>query len=225
MAANASKSQISPPEVLERIDGKLRAIRAATVMLVVVALLATAYFARDFLLPVVLAFLLALTLSPIVRYLQRRNIPAGLTALLLVGAIVAFVASGIFFLSGPVKHWLEIAPEIGEQLSSKLASLRSPVEAAVQASQQVEKITESGSSPNVQKVVIQQPGLLSRAADTLVSTITTAGVTVVLLLFLLSSGTLFYEKMIGILPTLSDKKKALRVAYDVEQEISRYLLR
>ena len=141
MAANASKSQIPPPEVLERIDGKLRAIRAATVMLVVVALLATAYFARDFLLPVVLAFLLALTLSPIVRYLQRRNIPAGLTALLLVGAIVAFVASGIFFLSGPVKHWLEIAPEIGEQLSSKLASLRSPVEAAVQASQQVEKIT------------------------------------------------------------------------------------
>jgi predicted PurR-regulated permease PerM len=77
---------------------------------------------------------------------------------------------------------------------------------------------------NVQKVVIQQPGLLSRAADTLVSTLTTTGVMLVLLLFLLSSGTLFYEKMIAVLPTLTDKKRALRVAYDVEREVSRYLL-
>src|SRR5438067_12739885 len=46
----------------------------------------------------------------------------------------------------------------------------------------------------------------------------------VLLLFLLSSGTLFYEKMIAVLPTLTDKKTALRVAYDVEHEVSRYLL-
>jgi predicted PurR-regulated permease PerM len=30
--------------------------------------------------------------------------------------------------------------------------------------------------------------------------------------------------MISILPTLSDKKRALRIAYDVEREISRYLL-
>jgi predicted PurR-regulated permease PerM len=76
----------------------------------------------------------------------------------------------------------------------------------------------------VQKVVVQQPGLLSRAADNLVSSFTTAGLTMVLLLFLLSSGTLFYEKLVAIMPTLSDKKKALRVVYDIESEVSRYLL-
>jgi predicted PurR-regulated permease PerM len=43
-------------------------------------------------------------------------------------------------------------------------------------------------------------------------------------LFLLASGTMFYEKMIGILPTLSDKKRALTIAYDVEREVSHYLL-
>jgi hypothetical protein len=39
-------------------------------------------------------------------------------------------------------------------------------------------------------VVIEQPGLLSRAADNVVGTLTTISITVVLLLFLLSSGTL-----------------------------------
>ncbi len=213
-----------PTELLESLNRHLRTIRVATVILAFVGAIATAYFARDFLLPVVLAFLLALTLSPVVRYLQRRGIPAGVSALMLVAVVVAIIGAGTFSLSGPVAHWLDIAPEIGQQLSRKMAAFRSPVDAAVQASEQVEKITESSSSPNVQKVVIQQPGLLSRAADTLVSALTTTGVTVVLLLFLLSSGTLFYEKMIGVLPTLSDKKKALRVAYDVEREVSRYLL-
>jgi predicted PurR-regulated permease PerM len=215
-----------PPviDVLEMNDRHLRAIRTGTLVLVLIAVIGGAYFARDFLLPVVLAFLLALTLRPVVRYFERRGVFAGITAFSLVVVMLAAVGAGVVFLSGPVSHWLNTAPEVGQQLSRKLAVLRSPVRAAVEASEQVEDLTESTSSPNVQKVVIQQPGLLSRAADTLVSTLTTTGVTLVLLLFLLSSGTLFYEKMIAILPTLSDKKKALRVAYDVETEVSRYLL-
>jgi predicted PurR-regulated permease PerM len=215
---------LSGKELIERLDRYLRAIKGRMLILVMVAGVATAYFARDFLLPIALAFLLALTLSPVVRYLQRRNVPAGLSALALVAAILAILAAGIFFLSGPVSHWMEIAPDVGHQLSRKLAALRSPVDAAVEASKQVENLTESASSPTVQKVVIQQPGLLSRAADTLVSTLTTTGVMLVLLFFLLSSGTLFYEKMIAVLPTLTDKKKALRIAYDVEREVSHYLL-
>src|SRR5690606_30687663 len=39
------------------------------------------FFAKDFLLPVSLAFLIALVLSPVVRYLRRRGIPEGLSAL------------------------------------------------------------------------------------------------------------------------------------------------
>jgi predicted PurR-regulated permease PerM len=35
---------------------------------------------------------------------------------------------------------------------------------------------------------------------------------------------MFYEKMIGILPTFRDKKRALTIAYDVEKEVSQYLL-
>jgi predicted PurR-regulated permease PerM len=48
-----------PTELLESLNRHLRTIRVATVILAFVGAIATAYFARDFLLPVVLAFLLA----------------------------------------------------------------------------------------------------------------------------------------------------------------------
>jgi predicted PurR-regulated permease PerM len=64
---------------------------------------------------------------------------------------------------------------------------------------------------------------LSRAAGNAVSIGTTLAITFVLSLFLLASGTMFYEKIIQSVPKLSDKKRALRVVYSVEREISRYL--
>ncbi len=43
--------------------------------------------------------------------------------------------------------------------------------------------------------------------------------------FLMARGDLFYEKLVRVMPTLSDKKKALRIGvYDIEHEISSYLL-
>jgi predicted PurR-regulated permease PerM len=168
----------------------LRTIRGMTFGLLLIASVSAIYFARDFLLPVVLAFLLALTLSPIVRYLQRRGIAPAVTSVVLVAGVLGVIAAATFFLATPVSNWLERAPAIGHQISMKVEALRSPVDAVVEASKQVDHLTETTSSPNVQKVVIEQPGLLSRAADNVVGTLTTISITVVLLLFLLSSGTL-----------------------------------
>jgi predicted PurR-regulated permease PerM len=109
-------------------------------------------------------------------------------------------------------------------VQEKLSAFRRPVEAVVKASEQVQTITEGASSPTVQKVVVQQPGLISRAASNIVSGMSTAAVTFVLLLFLLASGSMFYEKMINVLPTFRDKKRALTIAYDVEKDVSQYLL-
>ena len=213
-----------PEETPDEQTGLLRTIRVGVIGLFLIATIGLVYFARDFLLPVVLAFLLALTLSPIVRYLQKRGIAASLSALVLVLLVLGIFSAGAYLLTDPVTEWIERAPEISQRVQQKLATLRKPVEAVVKASEQVNTITEGVSSPAVQKVVVQQPGLLSIAANNLVSVVSTAGVTLVLLLFLLASGTMFYEKMIGILPTFRDKKRALTIAYDVEKEVSQYLL-
>jgi predicted PurR-regulated permease PerM len=92
----------------------------------------------------------------------------------------------------------------------------------VDASRQVEEMTESD-DPNVQRVVLSEPGLLSRAASGVPEILAQVALTLVLLLFLLASGDMFYEKLVKALPTLSDKKRGLRIARGVEREVSRYL--
>ncbi|MDQ4062291.1 MAG: AI-2E family transporter, partial [Pseudomonadota bacterium] len=197
-------------------------IKVSLVGLFMLTLTGALYFAKDFLLPVSLAFLFALVLSPVVRFFAKRHVPAPVTAFILVTSLFGAVAAGSYFLTGPVSHWIDNAPRLGWQLRDKIAALRQPVEAVKQASEQVDQLTR-GNDPGVQRVVVKEPGLMSRAASGLPELAAHVTLTLVLLLFLLASGDLFYEKLVKALPTLSDKKRALRIARDVEHEVSRYL--
>jgi predicted PurR-regulated permease PerM len=47
---------------------------------------------------------------------------------------------------------------------------------------------------------------------------------IVIAVFLMASGDLFYEKLIRIMPSFEDKKAALRIVLDVEREVSAYLI-
>ncbi|MGP2490798.1 AI-2E family transporter [Mesorhizobium sp. PUT5] len=181
------------------------------------------YFGKDFFMPVILAFLLALTLTPIVRFLRKRGVPDAASATLLVLLSLTAVGSAGYFLSGPVIDLVNNAPSIGQQLTERLAPLRRPFEKLSHISQQIGTMTEPAQEPGVQKVVLAQPGIVSQAAGNLLSAGTSITIVAVLSLFLLASGTLFYEKIIQSFATMSEKKRALRVVYDVEREISRYL--
>ena len=127
-------------------------------------------------------------------------------------------------LSGPVVELMANAPSIGREVTEKLSDFRRPLEHILEISRQIEHLTDVVDETGVQKVVVAQPGILSRAAGNLVSIGTSIAITFVLSLFLLASGTLFYEKIVQSFASLSEKKRALRIVYDVEREISRYLL-
>jgi predicted PurR-regulated permease PerM len=195
-------------------------IVGAFLMMVVYGL----YLGRDFLTPVLLAFILATTLTPVVRFMGKRGVPAGVAATILI-AMSAMCFAGIGYVtSGPVTKMMSEAPEIGDKLRERAESVRRMFDKAIQATAQIDKVSEHIDDASVQKVVVAQPGILSRAAGSLLSAGTTLAVTFVLSLFLLASGTLFYQKIIQLFPNLSDKKKALKVIYNIQSEISRYLL-
>ena len=95
------------------------------------------YFAKDFFLPVVLAFMLALTLSPIVRALARRGVPAPVSATLLVFLSFCGVAVIGFVLSGPIVALVEDAPKIGRELQERLSEVKGPLARVLQAGDQI----------------------------------------------------------------------------------------
>ncbi len=183
------------------------------------------YLGREVALPVLLATLVALTIRPVVRYLDRRGIPAAATSVVLVLSLAGVLASGVYVLSGPVSHWLQEAPSIGQQVRWKLQTVHGSVEALKDVEEQVDEISggdEQGFG-DPQEVVIAEPGFLANATSVVWDLATTLGLTLILLLFLLASGDMIYEKILRVLPTLSDKKAALRIIHDIEKSISRYL--
>ncbi|RUV34323.1 AI-2E family transporter [Mesorhizobium sp. M7A.F.Ca.MR.148.00.0.0] len=182
------------------------------------------YFARAFFMPVILAFLLALTLTPIVRLLRRHGISEVVSATLLVLLSICIFASVGYLLSGPIIDLINNTTSIGQQLAERLAQLRRPLEKIMQISHQIEQLTQTSQEPGIQRVAMAQSGILSAAASNILSAGTGLTIIFVLSLFLLASGTMFYEKIIQSFASLSEKKRALRVVYDVEREISHYLL-
>ncbi|WP_322417385.1 AI-2E family transporter [Mesorhizobium huakuii] len=221
-ATGAGVAENPDPRVEARADTRL--MRSLLVGIFIFMTVYALYFGRAFFMPVMLAFLLALTLTPIVRLLRKRGIPEVVSATLLVLLSICVFASAGYLLSGPVIDLLNNTSSIGQQLTERLAQLRRPLEKIMKVSHQVEQMTETSQEPGVQKVAVAQSGILSSAASNILSAGTSLTIIFVLSLFLLASGTMFYEKIIQSFASLSEKKRALRVVYDVEREISHYLL-
>ena len=201
-----------------------RMVTVSIIGLFVISVCGVLYFAQSLLLPVVLAGLFSLILSPVVRWFFRRGIPEPVTAFVLVFSMSASVFAGGYWLSAPISHWIDDTPRIEKRLRLKLAEMAGTIENIQEAQRKVEKATQRDPKSNVQEVVVKEPNLLSQAARGAPELFGGIGLTVVLLLLMLASGDMFYEKLIKALPTFKDKKRGLRIAKDIEREISRYLL-
>ncbi|MER9729672.1 AI-2E family transporter [Mesorhizobium sp. M0217] len=221
-ALGAGLAETEEARVVARADTHL--MRSLLIGIFLFMAIYALYFARAFFMPVILAFLLTLTLTPIVRFLRKRGIPEVASATMLVVLSICVFGVAGYLLSGPVIDLLNNTSSIGQQLTERLAQLRRPLERIMQISHQIEQMTETSQEPGIQKVAMAQSGVLSAAASNVLSAGTSLTIIFVLSLFLLASGTMFYEKIIQSFASLSEKKRALRVVYDVEREISHYLL-
>ena len=202
-----------------------RAVSVAIIGIFLILLAGALYYARGFFLPLILALLTTLAFMPTVRWLARRGIPAVVSAVLLVVALGGVVAGGSVILAEPVAEMVASAPQVAQQLRQRFSQVRGPVSRLVEAGEQMQQIAEPATgAERPQKVVIAQPGIISWAADTLSGAGTTIGATLLFVVFLLSSGDLFLQKIVRAVPSLHDKKRSLRIVHDVESEVSRYLL-
>jgi predicted PurR-regulated permease PerM len=73
-------------------------------------------------------------------------------------------------------------------------------------------------------VVVREESTVSKIVGMTQHFFATALQVVILLYFLLAAGDLFLQKLIKVLPTLSDKRKAVEIARETEASISIYLL-
>ncbi len=183
--------------------------------------------ARDFLTPVVMAFLLSLTFSPIRRAMSRLGIPPPVTAVAVIFFVAGVTAAAIIGLSQPVQSYAKDAPQILQDVQWKLRGLNTALDSMAKASEEVEKLADGGnasSNPEPERVIVDSPSLLENAAANTPVIMAQLLLTLALLFFMIASGDLFYEKIVQASSTFRDKRRALKIVYQIERKLSRYFL-
>ncbi|SDE38346.1 AI-2E family transporter [Limimaricola pyoseonensis] len=226
--AGAAEGDAPPDPAVALSEQRLSELRKIRRLLLCTFLLAgftACYFARDVLLPIVLAILLTLTLRPVVRGFERIGIAPAISAVVLMLTLGLGVSVAGYFLSGPVSKMASRAPEIGNEVQAKLAGVLDRLASIQEVGEQVSDMAEAAGATEGQKmeVVVDQSGLIPEAVGSAASVGSSLVAALVLTLFLLASGDFYHRRIVEASPKLHDKKRALTIVRDVEKQISRYL--
>lgn len=195
---------------------------AATVGLLVLAVLVILRFARGFLVPIAISLLLDFLFSPVIRWFKKIGVTESISAGIVVLALIASVATSAYFLASPAANWLERAPQSMEVAKERIQKLTRPLEKIQETAKAVEEATAAtGEKPA--EVQIAAPTMTERITGGTTAALNVALTIIFLTYFLLAAGDLFMQKLVGILPVFSDKKKAVSISRDIEEHFSRYL--
>ncbi|MDB5800344.1 MAG: hypothetical protein JWL63_1283 [Rhodocyclales bacterium] len=223
-----ARAETAPP-VVEK-PGKLariiKADRSVPVMgLFVLAVFYTVYFAKPFLLPVMLALFLVFVLRPLVRVLnQRLRLPLPLGSALVVFGLLGALGVGGAVLSGPAMDWIERAPSSMHDIDQKIGKLKRSVQNMQRATQRIDDLTKVEPQNRVREVAMARISFGSMLLAGTQAFMLSAFSVVILVFFLLASGDSLLRKVVKITPSLRDKIKAVEIARTVERDVGRYLL-
>jgi predicted PurR-regulated permease PerM len=209
---------------------KLSKAALAQIILIVLGAITALFFARPVLLPIFLACVAAMTLKPLIRWSSCAHISPTVSAAVVLLTLVAGVAIGFVQFGRPAMAWVDSTPQHMTELRQKIQKLLPPgarfSEAAAAVNNlgatEAEKKEEQKVAPTVQVQVKDNHSstfLINWTGTLLVGIIET----LVLLYLLLASGDLFLQKLVHVMPTLGDKKRAVEINHEIQQNISNYL--
>jgi predicted PurR-regulated permease PerM len=195
------------------------------IVLILLGTIAFLYFARPVILPIFLACVAGMTLKPLIRWLGYCHIPPALSAAVVLCLLVSGFAIGFFQMGRPALAWMSEAPQHMTELRQRVQKLFPRIARFNQAAAAVSNL---GATEEEQKKAPATVELkTSRVPGTFINWTGTflvgLGETLVLLYLLLASGDLFLQKLVRVMPTLRDKKRAVEISHEIQQNISNYL--
>jgi predicted PurR-regulated permease PerM len=190
---------------------------------VALGVVAFLYFARPVVLPIVLACVGGMTLKPLIRWLSQCHVPPALSAAVVLLLLVAGMTIGFIRVGHPALTWLSEAPQHVTELKQKGQKLFPRVARFSQAAAAVNNLgateEEQKKAPAVELKASRVPTIINWTGTLLAG----LGEFLVLLYLMLASGDLFLQKLVRVMPTMRDKKRAVDISHEIQQQISNYL--
>jgi predicted PurR-regulated permease PerM len=192
------------------------------VTLIIFSVMFVLYFGRPVIMPVLFAMVAATALSPIMRWLGKCHVHPALGAAIVLGVFASAAGFGVARLAGPAMEWVGETPDHMSQLRQRVHTLFRPAARLSEAAAAVNNLgnSEEGKTPALQ--VRDGPGT-ARVINWTGGLLTSVGETLVLLYLLLASGDLFLQKVVSISATFHDKRRAVEISHEIQENVTHYL--
>ncbi len=218
----------------------------ASSWLLALAIVYTLYFGSSLLVPILVALLMALLLSPVVELLKKLYVPRSISALLLLVAIGTPLGFVTAELAQPAQKWASRLPELNAFMNEKLSELAAKTKAIEPTAVQPQK-EEKGfwsslfGSDEPEEPIIQKPPtnggeivsdkIVESGMDAAVSLMLATPValaqlmtTLLLFLFLLIFGPKLFETFSKVIAIKNDSRKTILLVANLRRHLSRYII-
>ena len=208
--------------------------RISVIGLFVLAVIYTLHFARDLLLPITLAVIFALLLSPGVEFAVRYRVPRALASLLAVLLLAATAGASLYALSTPAAQWVQRLPEVREELVSHIGDVREDIEGVGDATREIEALadeitrsegdTAGRDAAREVRVIASEPSLQHELWVATGRFLSLTLLSLILLFFLLSSGEQVIRRVIDRQARPADRRAVIALLRRAQGQMSRYLV-
>lgn len=187
----------------------------------------TLYVANQIILPIILAIMTSMLLSPLVnRARTRLGIPRMVTALLLMIILLLALAGLGWAVAQPALDWAEKAPRsisrvlVGESAIKK--QLDRVSRSAEKMEESVKELSDNKGRPPTNTVVLQSDSWRSQLASNVQNGLAGLALAMALSYFLLVSGDRLVQNFVRQVPR-PHRRAVLSIVRDSQQQIARYL--
>jgi predicted PurR-regulated permease PerM len=200
----------------------IRSVALSGIFLLLI--LYTLKIASAFFVPVVLAILLKFLFASVIRGLARLHIPPPVSAAIVVIVMLGALTLGIYQVASPAGEWIGKLPQTVRQVERKLKGVRQSVQEVTKATQEVDRLTTLGPADKSPKIEVRRPSLGESLLAPTQEFIVSLGIVIILLYFLLASEDMLLRKLVTVLPNWHDKRIAVDISHQIEQDVSIYLI-
>ena len=164
--------------------------------------------------------------APVRRALVRMGLHSAFASLGIVSLLLGLFMMLAVALAMPITQWVDNAPSIQRNIETKVNDISRSFSELLEANKALQEMTEGEEEIGApEKVEIERGNDVAENVAMVAPSVFAQFVfTFVLLFFLLASGDMFYEKIVHVLPTFHDKRRAVKLVHSAERKLSRYLL-
>jgi predicted PurR-regulated permease PerM len=133
--------------VLPPFDPWARASHVALLGLFVISVLWCTYVASPVIVPVLLAWVIATMVLPVVTWLHRHKVPRVVAAVVVTLTLLAIIVGLLLFLSTPLTFWLGRANELSALIKQKLQTMNQPLAVLDEARKALNAVAAGSGQP------------------------------------------------------------------------------